>query len=45
MCAIETEEARQTRLMIDVMRHAKQCHVERVEDQLQARHHMALRDL
>jgi hypothetical protein len=45
MCVVETERTRQTRLMIDVMWHAERCCVTRTEDQLQARHHMALWNL
>ncbi len=44
MHAVETERARQARLMIDVMRHVERCCVVCVEDQLQAGQHMALRD-
>ncbi len=43
--ALEIEQGRQTQLMIDVARCAKQRRVACANDQLQAGHHIALRDL
>jgi len=43
--AFETEQGHQTQLMINVAQCAKQRHVACAKDQLQAGHHMALRDL
>ncbi len=43
--ALETQQGRQTQLMIDVARCAEQRCVACAKDQLQAGHHMALRDL
>jgi len=43
--ALEIEQGRQTQLMIDVAQCAQQRHVACAKDQLQAGHHMALRDL
>jgi hypothetical protein len=42
---VETERACQARLMIDVVRHAEQHRITCIEDQLQARQHMAMWDL
>jgi len=43
--ALEIEQGRQTQLMIDVARCAKQRRIACANDQLQAGHHIALRDL
>jgi hypothetical protein len=43
--AVETKQARQAPLMVDVARHVERRCVARVEDQLQGGQHMALRDL
>jgi hypothetical protein len=42
---VETKQARQAPLMIDVPQHVARHHVVCTEDQLQARQHMVLRDL
>jgi hypothetical protein len=44
-CAIETEQAHQAQLLINVVQHAKQHRGMCAEDQLQAGQHMALQDL
>jgi len=43
--ALETKQGRQTQLMIDVARCAEQRRVVCAKDELQTRHHIALRDL